>query len=171
MCSQPTGSLDTVVARLGRLGAMSDAGSSTDAPAAHTSAAVAAEHPGPLQEGAAAGTAAAQPAGPAVAGQPSGDGSDLTDDGEPLLQKIQRLKTEQAEIRKNRRQFTRDLRNAEKRRTRLRKRARQLSDADLRQVLQMRATPPEPPAAEAAPAAEPSAAAGAVAAADGGETS
>ena len=170
MCSQPTGSLDTVVARLGRLGAMSDAGSSTDAPAAHTSAAVAAEHPGPQQEGAAAGTAAAQPAGPA-AGQLPGDGSDLTDDGEPLLQKIQRLKTEQAEIRKNRRQVTRDLRNAEKRRTRLRKRARQLSDSDLRAVLQMRATPPEPPAAEAAPAAEPSAAAGAVAAADVGETS
>ena len=59
---------------------------------------------------------------------------------EPLLTGIARLKAEQAQLRADRKRVSKELRNAEKRRTRLRKRARQLSDADLVAVLQMRET-------------------------------
>ena len=57
---------------------------------------------------------------------------------EPLLTGIARLKAEQAHLRAERKRVIKELKNAEKRRARLRKRARQLSDADLIAVLQMR---------------------------------
>ena len=57
---------------------------------------------------------------------------------EPLLSGIARLKAEQTHLRAERKRVVKELKNAEKRRTRLRKRARQLSDADLIAVLQMR---------------------------------
>ena len=57
---------------------------------------------------------------------------------EPLLLGIARLKAEQAELRAHRKRISKDLKNAEKRRSRLKKRARQLSDGDLVAVLQMR---------------------------------
>lgn len=60
------------------------------------------------------------------------------DAAEPLLQGIARLKAEQAGLRSERKRVSKELKNAEKRRTRLRKRARQLSDSDLVAVLQMR---------------------------------
>ena len=59
---------------------------------------------------------------------------------EPLLTGIARLKAEQAKLRADRKRVTKELKNAEKRRVRLRKRARQLSDNDLLAVLQMRET-------------------------------
>ena len=62
---------------------------------------------------------------------------------EPLIQGIERLKKEQAALRAQRKRVARELKNAEKRRTRLKKRARNLSDGDLLAVLQMRDTQPE----------------------------
>lgn len=133
---------------------MSDAGSSTDGLAAGT---VAAESPATPREGAAENpaSAAAAAAEPAERAAGEGDGRDFTEDGEPLLKKIERLKTEQTAMRKRRKELTKDLKNAEKRRTRLRKRARQLSDADLREVLEMRRPEQEHLAAAAGAAAEP----------------
>ena len=59
-------------------------------------------------------------------------------DGEFLLKSIDRLKDEQAKLRAEKKKVAKDLRNAEKKRSRLKKRARQLSDADLVTVLQIR---------------------------------
>ena len=59
-------------------------------------------------------------------------------ESEDLLRSIARLKTEQKDQRASRKKLNKDLRNAEKRRSRLKKRARQLSDGDLVAVLQMR---------------------------------
>ena len=52
---------------------------------------------------------------------------------------IRMLKDEQRDMRLKRKQITKDLRNAEKKRSRLRKKARQLTDADLCALLKMRA--------------------------------
>lgn len=57
---------------------------------------------------------------------------------EGLLSSIDRLKREQKAMKEQKKKLTKDLRNAEKRRSRLKKRARQLSDTDLVAVLQMR---------------------------------
>ena len=57
---------------------------------------------------------------------------------EGLLSSIGRLKAEQAALRAEKKKVTTELRNAEKRRARLKKKARQLSDHDLTVVLQMR---------------------------------
>ena len=73
---------------------------------------------------------------------------------EPLLAGIARLKTEQAQLRAERKRVAKELKNAERRRTRLRKQARQLSDADLVAVLQMRDTDSGTRSTSAAPAAE-----------------
>ena len=71
---------------------------------------------------------------------------------EPLLAGIARLKTEQAELRAERKRISKELKNAERRRTRLRKQARQLSDADLVAVIQMRDTDAGTRSTSAAPA-------------------
>ena len=57
--------------------------------------------------------------------------------GQELLHSIAGLKEEQAKLRAQKKKVTKDLRNAEKK-TRLQKKARQLSDKDLVTVLQMR---------------------------------
>jgi hypothetical protein len=59
--------------------------------------------------------------------------------GEQLISTIARLKGEQAKMRQDRARIARDLKNATKRKNRLKTRARQLTDADLVEVLQMRA--------------------------------
>ena len=59
-------------------------------------------------------------------------------EAEALQSSIERLKSEQKEMRAAKKKLTKDLRNAEKRRSRLKRRARQLSDADLVALLQMR---------------------------------
>jgi hypothetical protein len=56
-----------------------------------------------------------------------------------LLDAIAALKSEQKALRTQRRQVAKDLKNAERRRSRLKKRARLLSDQDLAQVISMRA--------------------------------
>ena len=57
---------------------------------------------------------------------------------EALQNAIERLKIEQKDMRAAKKKLSKDLRNAEKRRARLKRRARQLSDADLVALLQMR---------------------------------
>lgn len=59
--------------------------------------------------------------------------------GEQLISTIARLKAEQAQLKSERAKVSKDLKNAQKRKLRLRSRARQLTDADLLEVLQMRA--------------------------------
>ena len=61
---------------------------------------------------------------------------------EALNASIDRLKAEQKAMKEAKEKLNKDLKNAEKRRTRLKKRARQLSDADLVAVLQMRGSVP-----------------------------
>ena len=56
-----------------------------------------------------------------------------------ILGHIKALKEQQNQLRDQRKLVSKQLRNEEKRRTRLRKRARQLSDGDLLAVLKMRA--------------------------------
>ena len=60
----------------------------------------------------------------------------LPQDG--LSTSIQALKAKQAEIRKQKQEVAKNLRNAERRKKRLRVRARQLTDEDLVQVLMLR---------------------------------
>ena len=126
---------------------MSDAGSSTDALASGSGAgSSAAQHEPDAQQQGQATAAAAAPTEFSAS--------------EALLEKIERLKKEQQEARQRKKQLTKDLKNAEKRRARLRKRARQLSDVDLRELLRMRQTPAEEegaPAGEEQPAASSSA--------------
>ncbi len=55
-----------------------------------------------------------------------------------LMESIRQLKEQQATMKAARVKLTKDLRNACKRRNRLKKRARQLTDHDLVEVLQMR---------------------------------
>ena len=61
-----------------------------------------------------------------------------------LKDQIEALKHEQATMRAAKKKITKDLKNAERRRKRLRKRAKQLSDDDLIAVLRMRAGTPTP---------------------------
>ena len=55
-----------------------------------------------------------------------------------ILPEIQRLKQEQKALQEQKKAIQKDLRNAERRRSRLKKRARQLSDEDLVAVFQLR---------------------------------
>jgi hypothetical protein len=60
--------------------------------------------------------------------------------GEQLGDAIARLKVEQDAVRANRKQVTKELKNAQKRKQRVKNRAKQLSDTDLVSVLQLRAS-------------------------------
>ena len=68
---------------------------------------------------------------------------------EQLGDAIKRLKAEQDAVRADRKRVTKELKNAQKRKQRLKKRAKQLSNEDLVSVLQLRAA--EKPAVPAAP--------------------
>ena len=57
---------------------------------------------------------------------------------ESLADSIIRLKAEQTEVRESRKRLSRALHNAQRRASRLKKRARQLTDGDLVEVLKMR---------------------------------
>ena len=59
--------------------------------------------------------------------------------GSDLLKEIERLKEEQKKQRADRARLAKDLKNAEKRRTRLKTKAKMLSENDLQEVLGMRA--------------------------------
>ncbi len=60
--------------------------------------------------------------------------------GEQLGESIARLRREQDAVRANRKRVTKELKNTPKRKQRLKKRAKQLSDTDLVSVLQLRAS-------------------------------
>ena len=70
---------------------------------------------------------------------PPADGRDVK---ETLQQSIMRLKAEQAAAKSAKRAVAKSLRNAQKRASRLKKRARQLTDNDLVEVLKMRESKP-----------------------------
>jgi molecular chaperone GrpE (heat shock protein) len=70
-------------------------------------------------------------------------------DVEQLGDAIKRLKAEQDAVRADRKRVTKELKNAQKRKQRLKKRAKQLSNEDLVSVLQLRAA--EKPAGSATP--------------------
>ena len=74
------------------------------------------------------------------------------DGQESLAQSIVRLKIEQQQGRESKKRLTRELHNAQRRASRLKKRARQLTDGDLVEVLKMRevkAPPCQPQVEEA----------------------
>jgi len=79
-----------------------------------------------------------------------GDACPLTEP-EDLVAKVEALKAEQARLKQKRRENAKELRNAERRKKRLKKRARQLSDQDLVAVLKMRRTAAAGAAAAAPP--------------------
>ena len=58
--------------------------------------------------------------------------------GRTLLPEIQRLKAEQAALRAKKQQVAKELKNAERKRSRLKKRAKLLSDSDLVAVMMLR---------------------------------
>lgn len=68
-----------------------------------------------------------------------GVGKDKVGKGEQLMSTIARLKAEQIKLKQDRAAVSKSLKNATKRKNRLKTRARQLTDADLVEVLQMRA--------------------------------
>ena len=71
----------------------------------------------------------------------AGDGGAALDPQLPqetLLESLERLKEQQAAMKAAKKDVQRELRNATKRRQRLKKQARQLTDKDLVEVLQMR---------------------------------
>ena len=59
--------------------------------------------------------------------------------GSDLLGGIARLKAEQKALREERKRVTKELRNAEKKRQRLKRKAKELTDKDLLEVLELRA--------------------------------
>ena len=68
-----------------------------------------------------------------------------------ILGNIQKLKGQQKALKDQRKKIASQLRNEEKRRNRIRKRARQLSDTDLVALLKMRADAPTAASASSAP--------------------
>ena len=119
----------------------------------------------------AASSPAVPSAGSSIAANSRPDNPLDTSNTEPLLTGIARLKAEQALLRAERKRVVKELKNAEKRRTRLRKRARQLSDADLVAVLQMREATAEQSCAEGNARANPAACSAGAAPANAGAAS
>ena len=78
--------------------------------------------------------------------------------GSIVLQNVERLKQEQAELRLQRKKINAELRNATKTKARLKKRARLLSNSDLLEVLQLRQQEKEAKESPAPAAGEPTAA-------------
>ena len=73
--------------------------------------------------------------------------------GRDIFPAVQRLKQEQARLRADKNRVAKELKNAEKRRSRLKRKAKQLSDGDLLAVLETRALEKERARAEVAAAA------------------
>lgn len=63
-----------------------------------------------------------------------------TADSKTLVPEIARLKQEQQQLRDQRKKLAKELKNAEKKRSRLKKRAKQLTDSDLVAVMLLRAS-------------------------------
>ena len=103
--------------------------------------------PGDDDERSCAGAASTSSLGAAVAGlevaaagvaKPVIDCAAPVKKSDDLLDAIKKLKEEQNAVRSERKRIKKDLKNAERRRSRLRKKAKQLSDNDLMDVLKMR---------------------------------
>ena len=104
-------------------------------------------HPPPV-----GAVAPGQPPDGAAAAAASSDAATvlgLIGEESPLQKHIKKLREEKNALRKENQQIARQLRNAEKKRMRLRHKARQLSKEDLISVLQMRAANSRSDAAEA----------------------
>ena len=86
-------------------------------------------------EGAKHSKGGASSAAEPTAGEPTADGGDV---GKSMLEEIAQLKKKQKEAKAAKLALGKQLRNAERRRKRLKKRARQLSDADLLAVMSLR---------------------------------
>ena len=71
---------------------------------------------------------------------------------ESISKAIDRLKESQAKLRAEKRAVSKELRNAQKRKSRLKRRARQLTDGDLVELLKMRKTDVLDSSCPAAPA-------------------
>jgi Spy/CpxP family protein refolding chaperone len=102
--------------------------------------AAASEEHVPVAAGPAASAVSAQhAAGPVAPTGPADQGIvHVAPIGKSLVESIKELKEQQAAMKAAKKDLTRQLKNACKRRNRLKKRARQLTDADLVEVLQMR---------------------------------
>ena len=76
----------------------------------------------------------------AASSEPTAAGSSgpALDPGQSILSAISALKASQKRLREEKKALSRDLRNAERRRSRLKKRAKMLSDADLLAVISLR---------------------------------
>ena len=86
-----------------------------------------------LSSGPTAGPAAEATVADTRSGASAGPGT-----GSELLESIERLKKQQRDLKTEKKRIGKQLKNAEKRRGRLRKKAKLLSDQDLLEVLQMR---------------------------------
>ena len=86
-------------------------------------------------KGGASAEPTAEVAEPTAAG---GDAADAVDVGKTMLEEIAQLKKKQKEARDAKLAVGKQLRNAERRRKRLKQRAKQLSDADLLAVISLR---------------------------------
>ena len=92
--------------------------------------------------GAGATPSGGPPAGASVevaAGDKRASASSSGGAGSELLDSIERLKKQQRDLKAEKKRIATQLKNAEKRRSRLRRKAKLLSDQDLVEVLQMRA--------------------------------
>ena len=98
--------------------------------ASGTAAALASEVAHPVKDGA---SSAAEPT--AAAAQPTAAGGDV---GKNMLEEIAQLKQKQKEAKDAKKAVGKELRNAERRRKRLKSRAKQLSNADLLAVISLR---------------------------------
>ena len=76
--------------------------------------------------------------GASSAAEPTAGGRDAADLGKSMLEEILLLKTKQKEAREAKMAVGKQLRNAERRRKRLKQRAKQLSDSDLLAVISLR---------------------------------
>ena len=84
-------------------------------------------------------SSAAEPTASAAEPTAGGEGAtDAGDIGKILLDEIAKLKKEQKDARDAKKEVSKQLRNAERRRKRLKQRAKQLSDADLLAVISLR---------------------------------
>ena len=79
-------------------------------------------------------------ASPGASGSSDGAGPMGPPSSADILGNIQKLKTQQKALKEERKKISAQLRNEEKRRSRIRKRARMLSDSDLVALIKMRET-------------------------------
>ena len=143
-CSSPTrahSSCEYSTAMADEEGAFAAAGAAASGEAASASSAAPNEGDDPTGLTATTGGQLGQAATQAVGSEPtaascSGLG---VDPGQSILDDIASLRAQQKKLREDKKALSKNLRNAEKRRSRLKKRAKALTDADLLAVISLRA--------------------------------